>query len=103
MKTKNDLPNYFKMEVPYEGAEEANKALQGFHEELSELRKKYKITDVLIVTSGYVKYPDGQIGQYIQHSGYGNSLSLPTLAAYAYGQTQAEGMEKLNRLMAGEK
>ena len=57
-KIKNDPENYYKLSEPFESSDACNEALTKFHEELSELRKKYKIRDLLVVTYGSVKYED---------------------------------------------
>jgi hypothetical protein len=97
----NDPDNYAKMSIPFESTEAANEALSNFHKELGELRKKYKIPDLLIVTKGSVKH-DGETGDWMQHSSYGSSLNQLTMAAYAYGQLQAEHKELISKLIAGK-
>ena len=101
-KIKNDPDNYYKMSEPFEGADACNEAISKFYEELGELRKKYKIRDVLIVTYGSVKYTDGKIGDFMQHSGFGNSINQLPMSAYAYGQLQAENRELMNNLISGK-
>ena len=102
-KVVNDLDNYYKMSEPFESTDAANKAISTFYEELSLLRKKHKITDLLVVIKGSVKYSDGRLGEFIQHSNFGSSLNVGVMAAYAYGQAQADHEEKLNKLLAGNK
>ena len=97
-----DPDNYTQMSVPFESSELANEALSGFYNELREIRKKYKIPDVLIVTKGSVKTEDGTTGDYIQHSSFGNSLNQLPMAAYAYGQIQAEHEALISKLIAGK-
>lgn len=102
-KIKNDPENYHKMSEPYESPEKANEALRKFYDKVSEARNEFKIADVLIVTKGSVRYNDGEVGQFLQHSQYGNQLNGTSMAAYAYGQLQAEERELLNKLVAGGK
>lgn len=66
-------------------------------------RKEFKIADILVITKDSVRYPYGQIGQFMQHSQYGNQLNGHHSAAYAYGQLQAEQSEMLNKYIAGNK
>ena len=101
-KTINDPENYYKMAEPFENEEKANEALAGFYKDFSELRKKYKIRDVLIVTSDSIKNKDGEVGEFMQHSSYGNSLNTISLAAYAFGHAKAEMIEKQSKLLAGK-
>ena len=102
MKAKYNPENYHKLNIPYENAEEANKALKDFYEKVEKAREEFKIADILIITKGSVKYEDDSVGQFMQHTQFGNQLNGSSMAAYAYGQTQAEERELLNKLMAGK-
>lgn len=102
-KFKNDPDNYYKMSEPHENPDKANEALQKFYEKVSEARKEFKIADILVITKDTVRYEDGEVGQFMQHSQYGNQLNAVSMAAYAYGQLQAEERELLNKLVAGKK
>ncbi len=100
---KNDPENYYKMSEPHENPDKANKALKNFYEKVSEARKEFKIADVLVVIKDSARYPDGEVGQFIQHSQFGNTLNGVQMAAYAYGQLQTESREVMNKLVAGNK
>lgn len=100
---KNDPENYYKMSEPHETPDKANEALQKFYDKVSEARKEFKIADILVITKDSVRYPDGEVGQFMQHSQYGNQLNAVSMAAYAYGQLQAEDRERMNKLVAGKK
>jgi hypothetical protein len=100
-KITHDPENYHKMSVPHESPDLANEALRGFYDDVEAARKKHKIADILIITKDSVKYPDGKIGQFMQHSQYGNSLNAVPMAAFAYGQTQAEHREVINKMLGG--
>ena len=101
-KFKNDPDNYHKMSEPHENPDKANEALQKFYDKVSEARKEFKIADVLVITKDSVRYPDGEVGQFMQHSQFGNQLNGASMSAYAYGQLQAEQRELLNKLVAGQ-
>lgn len=103
MKTeKIDLENYYKMSEPFESPDEINKAIAEFNIELGELRKKYKIADMLVVLMDSVKYAT-KTGQIMITLTYGNSLNVPIMAAYAHGQAQVDSREMINKLMANQK
>lgn len=102
-KFKNDPENYHKMCEPHENTDKANEALQKFYDKVSEARKEFRIADILVITKDSVRYPDGEVGQFIQHSQYGNQLNGVSMAAYAYGQLQAEQRELLAKLVSGNK
>ena len=102
-KFKNDPQNYHKMFEPHETPEKATEALQKFYDKVSEARKEFKIADILIITKDSVCYPDGEVGQFMQHSQFGNQLNGVSMAAYAYVQLKAEQKELLNKLVAGQK
>ena len=100
---KNDPENYYKMSEPHETSDKANEALRKFYEKVEEARKEFKIADILIVTRDTVKYDNGDIGEFVQYSQYGNQANGVAMSAYAYGQLQAEQREMLNKLVAGKK
>jgi hypothetical protein len=102
-KFKNDPENYHKMSEPHENPEKVNEALQKFYEKVAEAREEFRIADILVVIKDSVRYEDGDVGQFMQHSQYGDQLNGVSMAAYAYGQLQAEQRELLNKLIAGKK
>jgi len=99
-KKVSDPENYYKLSEPFENSEQCNEMLEGFYNEIAELRKKYRIRDLLIVTNGSVRYDDGKIGEFLNHSSFGSEIKQEILAAYAYGQTQSEHRELINKLLA---
>ena len=101
--TPNEVANYAAMSTPYESPEAANEAIQRFYDELTDLRNKHKVPDLLIVMRGSVVYPDGKSGIFLHHIHLGNELNSEAMAAYAYGQTQAERREIMNKLLDGGK
>lgn len=100
---KHNPKNYHKMSQPHETPISANEALEKFYEKVEEARNEFKISDVLIVTKDSAYYPDGEVGHFMIHAQYGNQLNGVAMAAYAYGQLQAEQRELLNKLVAGKK
>jgi hypothetical protein len=101
-KNVNNPNNYLDMNQPYESPEIANAAIREFYDKLSELRKEYKISDILVIIKDSIRYDDGEVGQFMQYSQFGNQLNGESMAAFAYGQLQAEKREFLNKLMEGE-
>jgi hypothetical protein len=100
---KSDPTNYRIMSEPFETPEKANEALKAFNEELSELRKKHKISDLLYVIKDSCYYPDGEIGYFMQHSHFGDILQAEAMAAYLYGKEQSETRERMNKLINSKK
>ena len=101
-KFKNDPENYHRMSAPHENTDKANQALKSFYEKVEKARLEYKIADVLIIIKDAIKYDDGGVGQFVQHSQFGSQTNGVSMAAYAYGQLQAEQREVLNKLIAGK-
>lgn len=101
-KIKLDPENYHKMSEPFESQDLATDALENFYNDVEDARRKYKIPDILVVTKGSTKYADGHIGQWIQHTQYGNQLEGEVMAAFVLGQMQAERRENVNKLLAGK-
>ena len=102
-KETSDPENYYKMSEPFESADACNDALAAFYEGIGELRKKHRIRDVLIVTYGSVRYEGGKLGDFMQHSTFGNQMNEVPMAAYVFGQTQASARERINKLISKSK
>lgn len=102
-KSKNDPDNYFKLSTPHEGPQAADEAMEKFYNEIGELRKKYKIRDVSIIVYDSIKYEDGKTGEFMNVFGYGNSLNQLPMVAFAFGQEQKSHMERINKIISGEK
>lgn len=102
-KATHDPENYYKMSAPFESADACNEAIAKFHEELAELRKKHKIRDVLTVLYGSVRYEDGKVAEFMQHSTLGSTANAPLMAAYVFGQEQAISRERINKLISKSK
>ena len=100
---KNDPANYHKMSEPHSSPDKANEALKLFYQKIEEARKEFQIADILIIIKDSVCYEDGNVGQFMQHGQYGSQANGAAMAAYAYGQLQAEQRELLNKLIAGQK
>lgn len=96
----NDPENYRKMSEPHETPDMANEAIKNFYADVEVARNKHKIANILIIIKDSAKYTDGNVGQFMQHSKYGNSLNFEPMAAYGYGKTQAEHREMINKILA---
>lgn len=99
----NDPKNYHKMSKPFESEEKANEALQGFYKKVEEARKEFKIADILITVQDSFTYPDGKVGQFLQHAQYGYQLNGVPMAAYTYGKLKEKESEMVSKLIAGNK
>lgn len=99
-KFKSDPENYYKMSEPLENVEKANEAMEAFFEELSELRKKYKLRDVYVVVNGSVKYENGDAGEFMVTSNFGSVLNALAMTAYAYGVEKSEHEERISKLLS---
>ena len=97
----SDPENYLKMSEPFENAEAAEEALRGFYKELGELRKKYKLRDVLIVTNDSIKQDGGETGEIMQWTNFGNSKHTIHMAAYAFGAVKQEYDQLIQRFLKG--
>ena len=100
---EKDADNYLKMSEPHESFDAAKDALAKFYEELGELRRKHKIRDLLCVVYDGYKNEDGNIGEIMHHTAYGNSLNPVVMAAYVYGQEKNERDEMMGKLLSGKK
>ena len=88
---------YAEMCVPFDSLEAASESLRQFYEELADLRRKYRIMDVLCVSQ--VAYADG-VG--FSMSALGSSLAVEPLAAYGYGTARLRREKSVGELLAGK-
>lgn len=96
-KVTNDPENYYNLSQPFENADDANKAISDFYDDVALLRKKHRIPDVLITIKGSVKYDTG-VGDFMNVISFGNQLNQVPMAAYSFGKTQADQRELINKL-----
>ena len=101
-KIKKDPENYHLMSVPHEGDDAANKALESFYDELSELRKKYKMRDVFVIVYDSIKYEDGKVGEFMNCSAYGASVNQLPMTAFAYGSEKKNHDEMMAKMLSGK-
>jgi hypothetical protein len=99
-KAINDPANYRKMCEPFADAETAQIALDDFYRELRELRNKHKIPDMLTVIK-ISAMRDGKEATAILTGYNGDVLREPELAAYAYGESQANYEAYIQNLATG--
>ena len=98
----DDRANYRKMSEPHESSEAANKALNDFQKELSELRKKYKIANILMIVND--SYLDGEgDASFMSVFEFGSQLEMEAMAAYGLGQAQARRAEMITRVLMDAK
>ena len=100
---KSDAENYRKLSVPKPSIEQANKDIAAFFEDLAELRKKHSIMDVLCVAQINVIYEDGEEGNPITYSHFGDQTKALAMAAYAMGTAKADMDAICAKLMKGKR
>jgi hypothetical protein len=101
MPASKDPEKYRRLSAP-RSADETNKALEAFFEEMGTVREKHGIPNVVLVASVMVQYADGNVGEAVTMSSYGDSLKIVPLLAYGLGQARAEDREMVAKLIAGE-
>jgi len=99
-KTERNPGRYRELCTPYANREEAAKQLEAFAEEMLTLRIKYKIADLYVVISSSVLNSDGEEGEIITCSHFGNELKAEMLAAYALGHEQSLRQEKIAAILS---
>lgn len=100
MRAERELGKYRILSEPV-SKDEANKNIAAFFEAVSEAREKFHIPDVLCVVSVVVSYESGE-GQATMYFCAGDAGHTESLAAYAFGQEQAQRREYMNQLLAGK-
>jgi len=94
---------YRELSVPFESAEAANAALTAFYEEVRELRKKHKITDLHLIcqVSANFKDDDGEDeGQLMAVCHFGSELMIEGMTGYAFGKAHADSKARIAKATA---
>lgn len=98
----HDPKLYRELSQPFASVEAASEALDKFNSEVRELRSKYRIPDVVILTSVNIDYPDGEASA-IGISHHGSPAVAQSIASYAAGYYAAEAAELTSRTIAAGK
>ncbi len=86
-KVTNDPEKYRRMSVPYKSEEEAREMLTAFLGELGEIREKYKVPNVVLVTKASVMI-EGQEKVFPAIANWGDSAHVLSMLAWAFGDEQ---------------
>lgn len=100
---KHDPENYRNLSAPFDGPDEANKAVQAFYTEIESARKRHRIADVAVAVALNVRYESGQEGMAMTHGAFGDSFKAESLLAYALGVEQAEHRQRIATLLKGKR
>ena len=103
MKATNDPGNYRNLSVPFNGPDEANKAVEAFFTEIESVRKRHRIADVAVALAINVKYESGQEGIAMTHGAFGDCFKAESLLAYALGVEQASQRKRIATLLTGKR
>ena len=83
---------------PFKSQEEAAKAIEGFHDEVAELRVKHKLPDVYVVAE--LNWEDDGIESVSMSTfGFGEQARHEAMLAYALGTVQAERQQRIAQLI----
>ena len=88
---RTDNPKLFReMSEPFNGAEEANVAVQAFCDDVKAAREKHRIANVVVGLSVNVIYENGEEGIGGSSMNMGDLMQAQLIAATLLGQYQAE-------------
>jgi len=93
-----DPQNYRLLSEPFPSADVANEQVAAFWMEVGDLRKKYKIRDLLSVVMIAVKHDDGEESEHMLTLRYGNSMYSEAMAAFALGQETESRQQNIAKL-----
>ncbi|HXP52144.1 MAG TPA: hypothetical protein VN922_19465 [Bacteroidia bacterium] len=102
MSSKQDVKNYHELSKPFESEEQANEKLNAFFDEIYELRKKYKVPDVLITIKADVMGEEGSASSFFSSHSYGAAANALSMAAYTYGVIDKTAKDAIGKLLAGK-
>lgn len=97
---KADPARYRDMSVPHPSAEALDQALAEFREELSALRVKHKLRDVLVILQTPYLTTDGEEVDAGIHFGFGDAMKHESQLAFTLGLVQAERQEMVAKMMS---
>lgn len=97
--TIRDPELYKRLAKPFETAAAELEATNAFHREMRALREKYKIPDVVVLTSTRSKESDEDTVQVVSH---GNSQTSLEMIAMAHGARVAPYVRYLTALSNGK-
>ena len=92
---------YRELSEPFKNAEEANKAIQAFYEEVKAARIKHRIKDVHLVMGIGGLNASGTEGEMILSAHIGSEDRQESMLAYAFGVAQAERQQRIAEFLAG--
>lgn len=97
---KNDPENYEAMAVPFATEKELEHATSAFFAEISALRKKYKITDVILTAkSTYLAgQPGPEVAEGIMIHQLGSGMVHPAMAAFTFSEIKKTTIKNLNKI-----
>ena len=93
MQAKPNPELYKKLSEPFESDEAANAALSGFYEDLSALREKHKLRDVIAIVELSSKQADGSVRAGQGSVCFGDQLLKPRMLTSALFKAQDDMIE----------
>ena len=97
---KIDPARYRDMSVPHPSMEALNQALKEFQEELSALRVKHKLRDLLVIIQSPYLSVDGEEIDAAIHLGFGDAMKHEAQLAFTLGIVQAERQEMVAKFLS---
>jgi hypothetical protein len=97
---RNDPALYRQMSAPFDTIEQSNEAISAFFAELSELRKKHRISDVICLCEINVTRDDGEEIRGSAKLQMGDSSNYLPMIAREYGAARQEHEEGIASIVA---
>ena len=89
----NDPDTYAELSRPFATADEADEAIVGFAAEFRELRKKYRLANVLVVIKDTIQ----DSGPFMVDAACGSALEAEAMAAWLLGRVQGDRQDLIRR------
>ncbi len=99
---KPDPKRYRQASEPHPSRQAAEEAVNAFYDELSELRVKHRIRDMLVVYSVSFEEKDGQESASFGNTGFGNPSLWESMAAFVYGVEKRRREENISQMLRSE-
>lgn len=102
MRWQDDMENFKKCSEPHESSEAGLKAMNGFMDELAELRRKYRMRNVWLVGT-FNAVVDGEPDELVFTGGWGEYQKSLDLYSYAFGVAYGDSQNRLDRIFLNGK
>ena len=98
----HDPNNYRELSKPFDSADEANRVIEDFMEEVRAIRQKYEIPDIHVIVRITALYGDAGEGLAHASAHFGDVSKSESMCAWALGRESAIQRQAIATLLKGQ-